>query len=116
MRGLMTEEGFSFNGEHFTLKDAYCNPKSVQKPYPPIWIAGDSPPTQKLMVEHGDVWFMYSKSPEKVAKLVEGMREQRHDKPFEEIGRAHVGTQVTNAHLVCTLTLDKNNNDTLNYH
>lgn len=83
MRGLMSEEMFSFDGKYFTLKDAYCNPKAIQKPYPPIWIAGDSPPTQKLMVDHGDVWFMYSKSPEKVAKLVEGMREQRPDKPFE---------------------------------
>jgi FMNH2-dependent dimethyl sulfone monooxygenase len=83
MRGLMTEETFSFNGQHFTLKDAYCNPKPIQKPYPPIWIAGDSPPTQKLMAEHGDVWFMYSKAPPKVAELVEGMREQRTDRPFE---------------------------------
>jgi FMNH2-dependent dimethyl sulfone monooxygenase len=83
MRGLMTEDRFSFSGKHFTLTDAYCNPKPVQKPYPPIWIAGDSPPTQKLMVEHGDVWFMYSKAPPKVAKLVGGMRSQRPSRPFE---------------------------------
>ena len=83
MRGLMTEEVFSFVGEHFRLRDAYCNPKPVQKPYPPIWIAGDSPPTQALMVEHGDVWFMYSKAPHKVAELVAGMREKRDDPPFE---------------------------------
>lgn len=83
MRGLMTEDRFSFSGKHFTLTDAYCNPKPVQKPYPPIWIAGDSPPTQKLMVEHGDVWFMYSKAPPMVAKLVGGMRTQRPGRPFE---------------------------------
>jgi FMNH2-dependent dimethyl sulfone monooxygenase len=83
MRGLMTEDCYSFDGRFFQLKDAYCNPKPVQKPYPPIWIAGDSPPTQQLMVDHGDVWFMYSKSPEIVAGLVEGMREKRPDRPFE---------------------------------
>jgi dimethylsulfone monooxygenase len=83
MRGLMTEDAFSFNGKYFQLRDAYCNPKPVQKPYPPIWIAGDSPPTQALMAEHGDVWFMYSKPPEVVAGLVAGMREQRPDRPFE---------------------------------
>jgi FMNH2-dependent dimethyl sulfone monooxygenase len=76
VRGLLTEEAFSFAGEHFTLKDAFCNPKPVQKPYPPIWIAGDSEPTQRLMAEHGDVWFMYSKAPEVVAELVAGMREK----------------------------------------
>ncbi len=83
MRGLMTEDKFSFTGRYFQLKDAYCNPKPVQKPYPPIWIAGDSPPTQELMIEHGDVWFMYSKSPEIVAGLVKGMREKRAERPFE---------------------------------
>ena len=83
IRGLMTEDVFSFDGEYFQLKDAYCNPKPVQKPYPPIWIAGDSPPTQELMAEHGDVWFMYSKAPAAVADLVAGMRERRKDLPFQ---------------------------------
>lgn len=82
MRGLMTEEKFSFEGKFFTLKDAYCNPKAVQKPYPPIWIAGDSEPTQELMVKHGDVWFMYSKSSPVVKKLVEGMK-KKMTRPFE---------------------------------
>mgnify|MGYP002017231983 FL=1 len=83
MRGLMTEDGFSFEGEYFRLREAYCNPKPVQKPYPPIWIAGDSPPTQELMAEHGDVWFMYSKAPGVVADLVAGMRKRRKDPPFQ---------------------------------
>jgi FMNH2-dependent dimethyl sulfone monooxygenase len=83
MRGLMAKDVFSFDGEYFQLKDAYCNPKPVQKPYPPIWIAGDSPPTQELMAEHGDVWFMYSKAPAAVADLVAGMRERRKDRPFQ---------------------------------
>lgn len=82
IRGLISEETFSYEGEHFRLQDAYCNPKPVQKPHPPIWIAGDSPPTQELMVKHGDVWFMYSKAPEKVAELVEGMRSKLTDRPF----------------------------------
>jgi len=83
MRGLMSGDVFSFEGEFFNLKDAYCNPKAVQKPYPPIWIAGDSPPTQALMAEHGDAWFMYSKPPDVVAGLVAGMRRQRPDRSFE---------------------------------
>lgn len=83
MRGLMTKEVFNFEGNYFRLKDAYCNPKPVQKPYPPIWIAGDSPPTQALMVEHGDCWFMYSKSPEVVQRLIAGLRPKRKKRPFE---------------------------------
>jgi FMNH2-dependent dimethyl sulfone monooxygenase len=99
VRGLLTEERFSFAGEHFTVTDAYCNPKPVQKPYPPIWIAGDSEPTQNLMAEHGDVWFMYSKAPEVVADLVEGMRGKRPDRPFgvavSAVGLADKGPDET---------------------
>jgi len=98
VRGLMTEEVFSFEGTHFTLRDAYCNPKPVQKPYPPIWIAGDSSPTQKLMAEHGDVWLMYSKQPDVVTGLVEGMRAQR-SRPFavalSAVGLAGQGEEAT---------------------
>jgi F420-dependent oxidoreductase-like protein len=39
--GLLTEPRFSFAGEHYTLKDAYCSPKGVQLPHPPITIGGD---------------------------------------------------------------------------
>ena len=99
MRGLMTEGVFSFEGEHFRLKNAYCNPKPVQKPYPPIWIAGDSPPTQELMAEHGDVWFMYSKAPGEVADLVAGMRKRRKEPPFQvavsAVGLADKGKDET---------------------
>jgi len=99
MRGLMTEDGFSFEGEYFRLREAYCNPKPVQKPYPPIWIAGDSPPTQDLMTEHGDVWFMYSKAPDVVGELVAGMRQKLTHRPFEvavsAVGLADMGPDET---------------------
>ena len=99
MRGLMTEDVFSFDGEYFRLKDAYCSPKPVQKPYPPIWIAGDSPPTQELMAEHGDVWFMYSKASTEVADLVAGMRKRRKAPPFQvavsAVGLADKGKDET---------------------
>jgi len=83
IRGLLTTDVFSYAGEHFQLTDAYCNPKPVQTPYPPIWIAGDSPPTQDLMAKHGDVWFMYSKPPGVVAELVQGMRAKLTERPFQ---------------------------------
>jgi FMNH2-dependent dimethyl sulfone monooxygenase len=99
MRGLMREDAFTFTGKYFSLKDAYCNPKAVQKPYPPIWIAGDSPPTQTLMAEHGDCWFMYSKSPEIVKGLVQGFRPKRKNRPFEvaisAVGLADKGPDET---------------------
>src|SRR3546814_2663392 len=38
-----------------------------------------------------------------------GLVEALYGYPIDEIGRAHVCTPVTNAHLVCRLMLEKNN-------
>lgn len=35
---LMTEDGATFDGKHYRLKDATYNPKPVQRPHPSIWI------------------------------------------------------------------------------
>jgi len=41
IRLLWTEDKPSFEGEHYTIKDAFSAPKPVQKPTPPIMIGGD---------------------------------------------------------------------------
>src|SRR3546814_5381624 len=41
-----------------------------------------------------------------------GLRDERRPHPGEEIGRAHVCTPVTNAHLVCRLLLEKTQHTT----
>ncbi|HJU10827.1 MAG TPA: TIGR03560 family F420-dependent LLM class oxidoreductase, partial [Candidatus Binataceae bacterium] len=57
LKSLMTEKRTSFEGRHYKLSDAYCNPKPVQKPYPPITIGGSG---EKLMLrivaKHADRW------------------------------------------------------------
>ena len=40
IRSMWTEEKATFNGKHYQIVDAYCNPKPVQKPHPPIIIGG----------------------------------------------------------------------------
>ena len=37
---LWTEEKSSYEGNYYKLKDAVCEPKPLQKPYPPITIGG----------------------------------------------------------------------------
>jgi len=41
--GLLRDEVTNFSGEHFTITDARCEPKPVQRPYPPITIGGNGP-------------------------------------------------------------------------
>ncbi|UBU13023.1 LLM class flavin-dependent oxidoreductase [Nonomuraea gerenzanensis] len=57
IRRLWTEsEPFDFHGEHVRLKQAYGNPKPVQRPHPPIVIGGRAAATLRVVAEHADVW------------------------------------------------------------
>jgi F420-dependent oxidoreductase-like protein len=43
MIALLTEKVANFDGKYIKLTDAYCNPKPVQTPHPPITIGGKGP-------------------------------------------------------------------------
>lgn len=40
MKAMWTEEVVDYEGEHYTLKGAICQPKPLQEPHIPLWIAG----------------------------------------------------------------------------
>jgi alkanesulfonate monooxygenase SsuD/methylene tetrahydromethanopterin reductase-like flavin-dependent oxidoreductase (luciferase family) len=60
VRGLLTTDGFSFEGKHWTLADATLDPKPVQSPHPPIWIgAAGEKKMLPLVARHADVWHTF---------------------------------------------------------
>jgi alkanesulfonate monooxygenase SsuD/methylene tetrahydromethanopterin reductase-like flavin-dependent oxidoreductase (luciferase family) len=47
---------FDFDGRHVRLAGAFGNPKPVQRPHPPILIAGRTARILRVVAEHADVW------------------------------------------------------------
>jgi alkanesulfonate monooxygenase SsuD/methylene tetrahydromethanopterin reductase-like flavin-dependent oxidoreductase (luciferase family) len=59
IRRLWTEtEPFDFDGTYHHLTGAFCNPKPVQRPHPPIIIGGRSAATLRVVAQQADLWNM----------------------------------------------------------
>lgn len=57
VRLLWTEPVVSFDGKYYQLKDARCDPKPVQKPYPPFVIGGSGEQlTLRVVAKYANVW------------------------------------------------------------
>lgn len=82
-RRLWTETApFDFQGDYHQLTGAFCSPKPVQRPHPPILIGGQATPTLRVVAEHADRWNMPGGSIEQAIA-----RSATLDRLCAEIGR-----------------------------
>ena len=57
IKGMYTQEKTTLDGAHYQVKDVMCEPKPLQKPYPPIMIGGVGKKVLlKLVATHADMW------------------------------------------------------------
>jgi F420-dependent oxidoreductase-like protein len=89
--GLLTEPQFSLAGRHFTVTDAYCEPKPIQRPHPPITIGGDGPTrTLRAVARYAQRWNTPFTSPEILLQKQEVLAAHCAD-----IGRDPAGITIT---------------------
>jgi probable F420-dependent oxidoreductase len=56
IRALWTEDEASYHGEFVSFDRAWCWPKPVQRPCPPVLVGGDGPTVEERVIAHASAW------------------------------------------------------------
>jgi len=67
---LWTEENVTFEGRYSKFSGITLAPHPVQKPHPPIWVAGRKEPAMRRAAKYADGWLPYMYTPEMLAESV----------------------------------------------
>lgn len=82
MRGMFTQDRTTVHGKHYTVTDAICLPKAVQKPYPPIMIGGTGEKVlHRIVAQYADMWNAFA-APAEMKRLGDVI-----DRHGEKVGR-----------------------------
>ena len=65
MKRMWTETSTTFDGRYYQVKNAYCEPKPVQKPTPPFVIGGGGEQlTLRIVAKYASIWNLPGGTPE----------------------------------------------------
>ncbi len=73
-RELWTSDDPRFGGEFASFSGIAFEPKPAQRPGPPIWIGGESPPAVRRAARLGDVWYPFGNNPRHPLDSLERLR------------------------------------------
>lgn len=92
--GLLSNETTTFDGRYYSLRDARCEPKPVQRPHPPILIGGGGEKrTLRAVAKYAQHWNIPGGDPAEFTRKHDVLR--RH---CDDIGR-DVSEIMTSTHL-----------------
>lgn len=97
VKGLWTEDHFSFNGDFYQIKNSTLTPKPVQKPYPAIYQGGNSEESQRIAAKYSDVYFMNGAPNNELAEQIENVRKfsAAHNRKLQYAVAAYVIARET---------------------
>jgi probable F420-dependent oxidoreductase len=89
LKELWTSPNPSFQGRYVQFDNVVFEPRSPQKPHPPILVGGNSKPAMRRAAKLGDGWLPWLVSRKKLAGCLSYIREQpdfgERDRPFEVV-------------------------------
>ncbi len=68
LKGLWTEQSFSYNGNYYNLENAHLAPKPVQKPFPKLYAGGESERGKQAIINQCDAYVMHGGTVGEVAE------------------------------------------------
>jgi FMNH2-dependent dimethyl sulfone monooxygenase len=77
MRGMWTEEEFTYEGSFYKVEKAHLEPKPVRKPWPTIYAGGESEDAKRMIATYCDAYLMHGDPPENVSPKVNDMEKRR---------------------------------------
>ncbi|MCY4453205.1 MAG: LLM class F420-dependent oxidoreductase [Immundisolibacterales bacterium] len=89
MKRLWADDPVSYEGRFYSCENVSFGPKPVQRPHPPLWVAGGSPAAIRRAAQFGDAFHPVEASPEGVVETRTEL-----DIQCEKFGRAPGSVEI----------------------
>ncbi|MCH2241357.1 MAG: dimethyl sulfone monooxygenase SfnG [Aquabacterium sp.] len=74
VKGIWTQDGFTFKGDFYRFNDYTLSPKPVQQPHPEIFQGGSSRAARDMAARVSDWYFTNGNTPEKLKEQIDDIR------------------------------------------
>jgi len=83
IKGMWTQDEFTFKGHYYTVEKAHLAPKPAQKPWPVLYAGGESTRAKEMIALECDAYLMHGDPVDVVASKIGDMRERRRLAAYE---------------------------------
>jgi FMNH2-dependent dimethyl sulfone monooxygenase len=77
--GCWSQQGFSYSGTFYQVKENVLSPKPVSRPRPTIYAGGESETAKNLIAQKCDAYLMHGDDPATVGRKIADMRQRRDE-------------------------------------